>query len=134
MAVVASESATETSVHEGQRTPASIAAARCDVVGVVPWRAPLPMTRATPRTARGRATFTQSGRRLARSATRRPRCAQTRRVQGRVEVLLGGRSDEHGGDAARRVYDKGRRRRGDPVVVGDDAARIADGRPQVPVL
>ena len=61
MAVVAFDSATERSVHDGQRTPASIAAARCPAVGGEELNAPLPITSATTRTTTGRATRAQSG-------------------------------------------------------------------------
>ena len=69
MAVVAFDSATERSVHDGQRTPASRAAARWPAVGGDESRAPLPITSATTRTTTGRATRAQSGRRAVRSAT-----------------------------------------------------------------
>ena len=50
--------------------------ARCDVVWGAASSTPLPMTRATPRTTSGSATFTHSGRRPADSASGRPRRAQ----------------------------------------------------------
>src|SRR6516164_11805674 len=61
IAVVALESATDTSVHEGQRTSASMAAARCAAVCGDDAKTPAPITRATASTSSGRATWAHNG-------------------------------------------------------------------------
>src|SRR5580698_3609169 len=88
MAVVAFDSATERSVQDGQRTPASSAAARCPAVGGEDSSAPLPITSATTSTTTGRATRAQSGTRVERSAIRGAGLVRADRIQERVEVLL----------------------------------------------
>ena len=73
IAVVAFDCATERSVHDGQRTLASMAAARCAPVAGVPSKRPLPMSKATPRTTRGSATLAHNEARADRSGTGTPR-------------------------------------------------------------
>ncbi len=68
MAVDAFDCATEMSVHDGQRTVASIAAARADAEGGPESKTPLPTTSATASTARGSVTRAHSGSRAGRSA------------------------------------------------------------------
>src|ERR1700722_712786 len=134
MAVVAFESATDTSVHDGQRTSGSSAAARCPAVGGAESKAPLPITSATTRTATGRATRTQSGRPFERSATGCAGLFRPRRLQEGVEIRLRGRAHEHGGDLAGGIDDERGGRAGDPVPLGDGAAGVADGGPEITVL
>src|SRR5580704_12559956 len=100
MAVVALDSATERSVHEGQRTPASMADARSPAVWGDEFNAPLPITSATARTTRGTATRAHKGTRAPRSPTRGTRLLRPGRLQEGVEVLLGGRPLEHRGHPA----------------------------------
>ena len=103
MAVVALDWATERSVHEGQRTPASMEAAFCEAVGGAESNTPLPTPNATPSTTSGSATRTQRGSRRPRSATWGPLLCRPRRPgrgDGAVEVLLGGRADQRLGARA----------------------------------
>src|SRR5271156_278736 len=134
MAVVAFDSATETSVQDGQRTSASSAAARCPAVGGAESSAPLPITSATMRTATGRSTRTQSGSRVERSATWHAGLFRPGRLQERVEVVLCGRAHEHGGDLAGGTDEERGGRSSHPVPLGDGAAGVADGGPEVAVL
>src|SRR5271154_4077377 len=134
MAVVAFESATDTSVHDGQRTSASSAAARCPAVGAAESSAPLPITSATTRTATGRATRAQSGRRMERSATGCAGLLRPRRFQEGVEIGLRGRADEHGGDLAGGVDEERGGRSRHAVPLRDVAAGVADGGPEVSVV
>src|SRR5580700_11680664 len=124
MAVVAFESATETSVQEGQRTSDSSAAARCPTLGGAESSAPLPITSATTRTARGSRTRTHSGTRRERSATGAPGLFRPGRFQERIEVVLRGRAHKHGGDLASRVDEERGGRSRHPVTLGNGAAGV----------
>src|SRR6516162_4144943 len=137
MAVVEFDWATDRSVQAGHRTFVSMTAARCATVWDDESNAPLPIRRATPRTRRGRRTRAHSGT-TANLAVDCSGMGRTRpfagRLEERVEVLLRGRPLEHRGHAARRVHDERRRRRRDPVTLGDRPARVAHRRPEVAVL
>src|ERR1700677_804840 len=134
MAVVAFESATDTSVHDGQRTSASSAAARCPAVGGAESSAPLPITSATTRTATGRATRSQSGRRCERSGTGCATLFRPRRLQEGVEIGLCGRAHEHGGDLAGGIDEERGGRARNPVPFRDGTTGVADGGPEITVL
>src|ERR1700761_3846364 len=129
MAVVAFDSATDRSVQDGQRTPASRAAARWLPEGGDEGRAPPPITSATIRIATGRATRNQRGNRGDRSATGRSTLLGPHRPHDTVELLLVRRPLEDLRDPARGIDDEGGRGAGDPVVLGDGATRVGDRRP-----
>ena len=132
MAVVAFDWATETSVHDGQRTPASTAAARCDAVWGVRVEEPAPDDERHPEDDERKRDAGPQGqpRALTHGADGLLRLGGG---QERVEVLLGGRSDERRGDAAGGIDDEGRGRCRHPVALRDRPARVAHGGPEVAV-
>ena len=132
MAVVAFDWATETSVHDGQRTPASMAAARWAAVWRAVSKSPLPTTSATARTTSGSATRAHSGTAGALSHGTGG-LVRLGGGQERVEVLLRGRAHQRRRDAAGRVDDEGRGRCRHPVALSDRPARVAHGGPEVAV-
>ena len=95
--------------------------------------APLPMTSATARTASGSATRAHSGSR----AGAQPSAARRARRPAPAAGTCRGSAGSPGPRAPRSPGPPGRSRRssagGHPVAVGDGAAGVADGRPQVAV-
>ena len=126
--------ATERSVHDGQRTSVSIAAARCAAVWRFEEHAAADDQRHGEHGER-EAEPDQSG-----SAARRRSAPLERQPvsPGRLRATYRGSSRWPGprgrGHPAGRIDDERGRRRRHPVALGDGTAGVADGRPQVTVL